>query len=198
MTRLPTMFLPLAALAALPCGAVAQTEPPAPAAAPAPDAKAMFQQRYADLRSAMEKGEAEGIEAILTPDFTAVDRRGQTRTVDDVISMSARMAMMGDPGDRKTAITINSVAMNADSADVNQTTDTKMTREGRDGQTHQLEMISTSNDHWVNQKGVWRMQKQTPQAMTMKRDGVEMTPGDRPGRGGPPPGDGAPPPPPAD
>lgn len=201
MIRPPLLILPLAALAALPGAALAQTTAaPAAVPAPSPETLALFSRRYADLRSAMEKGEAEGIEAILTPDFTSTDRRGETRTVDDVISMSARMAMMGDPGGRKSTTTIASIAMNGDGADIEQTTDTTMSRAGRDGQTHKLEMIATSDDHWVNQKGVWRLQKQTPKAMKIMRDGVEMKPGEGPGRGGrggpggPPPGDGAPPP----
>jgi len=201
MKRLPALTLPL--LVTLPGAASAQAETtaPVPAAVPAPDAKAMFAQRYADLRKAMASGESDPIFAILTKDFTFTDRRGQTRTADDMVSMAARMAMMGDPADRKTNTVIASVAMTgADAADVEQITDTTMTREGRDGQTHKIEMTATSLDHWVLQDGVWRLQKETPKSMTLKRDGVEFQPGQgrpgggRRGRGGPPPGDGAPPP----
>ncbi|MDE2562279.1 MAG: nuclear transport factor 2 family protein [Sphingomonadales bacterium] len=189
MKRLPALILPLAALGAtLPGAALAQPEAPS---VPAPDAKAIFAQRYADLRKAMASGEADPILAILTPDFTFTDRRGQTRTADDMVSMAARMAMMGDPSDRKTTTSIASATIDGAAADVEQTTDTTMTREGRDGQTHQFEMISTSLDHWVQQDGVWRLQKETPKAMTLKRDGVEFQPGERRGgHGGPPPGSG--------
>lgn len=199
MKRLPVLLLPLAALAAALPGA-APAQPAVQAPAPTPDAKAIFAQRYADLRAAMAKGEADPILAILTPDFTFTDRRGETRTADDMVSMAARMAMMGDPADRKTNTSIGSATIDGDAADVEQTTDTTMTRQGHDGQTHKIEMVATSLDHWVRQDGVWRLQKETPKSMSLKRDGVEFQPGQgrpgggRRGRGGPPPGDGGPPP----
>ena len=167
------------------------------------DTQADLTARYAALKAAMDDREDKPIKAFLTKDFHATDLQGEVHNADEMI---AGLAMIPDDPAMKSETTILGVAVDGATAKVSQKRDTNMSRQGRDGATHAIEMISQSDDVWVQSKGVWLLQSTETQDMTFKRDGVEMRhfhkgdpmPPRRPRGEGGPRGEGPPPgPPPA-
>lgn len=173
------------------------------------DTKADIEARYAGLKVAMDERDDKAIKKFLTKDFQSVDITGESSDADDMIT---RLAMIPVSPDTKTSSSVESVTVEGTTARAVATRSMQMQRQGRDGQTHQGEMIQSSNDTWVQQGTTWLLKSTEVQQVTMKRDGVVMRsfkkgdpiPPRRPrgeGRGGPqggpaggPPPEGAPPP----
>lgn len=174
------------------------------------DTKADIEARYAGLKVAMDERDDKAIKKFLTKDFQSVDITGESSDADDMIT---RLAMIPVSPDMKTSSTVETVTVEGTTAKAIATRSMQMQRQGRDGQTHQGEMIQSSNDTWVQQGTTWLLKSTEVQQVTMKRDGVVMRSfkkGDPipprgmrgGGRGGPPggpaggpPPEGAPPPP---
>lgn len=174
------------------------------------DTKADIEARYAGLKVAMDERDDKAIKKFLTKDFQSVDITGESSDADDMIT---RLAMIPVSPDMKTSSTVETVTVEGTTARAVATRSMQMQRQGRDGQTHQGEMIQSSNDTWVQQGTTWLLKSTEVQQVTMKRDGVVMRSfkkGDPipprgmrgGGRGGPPggpaggpPPEGAPPPP---
>lgn len=190
----------------LACGGLA-----APALA---DPKSDFQARYDALEKAMDTREPEQIQPLVTPDYSVTDIGGRKQ---DLEGMLDRLSMIPVDPDRRELVTIDSVEVHGDSADVLQHRERSGTREGPDGKEHTMSFVTASHDTWVQGPKGWLLKASEAETMTISRDGQvmrQMKKGDpmpprgmrRGGRGpggaggdgmGPPPGGppmGAPPP----
>ncbi len=157
------------------------------------DAKAGFQARYTELRTAMQAHDEAAIGAILTPDYAMTDVRGDTHTRADMLAGGGRMGggRPGGPGaaradaakpdaakpadaarsERKIDQTVLSANVAGDVATVGQQLVMSGSREGDDGQPHTMEMTMLGTDTWVRQNGVWLLKASVQTDMTVKRDG---------------------------
>ena len=169
----------------------------APALAQA-DAKAPFEARYAELRTAMQARDEAAINAVLTPDYVLSDVQGETRTRADVATMGGRMGGRGrgprpegargkggpppagprpdgpPPGERpqrKIEQTVLSAAINGSVATVQQQLVMGGQREGDDGEMHTMQMTMKATDVWVKQGEVWMLKASNQTEMEMQRDG---------------------------
>lgn len=155
--RLPALF----------AGALALTVLVAPAQAQ-DDAKAQFQARYSQLRTAMEAHDAATVGTILAPEYTMTDMRGEVR---DRAAVMERMAKMAQGPARKGETTVLSATITGDSAKVEQKLAGSMKRVGDDGEEHTMEMVALNDDTWAKRGGAWLLVKSVQKGITIKRDG---------------------------
>lgn len=135
------------------------------------DAKAAFTARYAQLRTAFESRDPKAIKALLAPKFQSFDVRGEASDADEMIDDLGRFPPNAD---RKTEMTIKSVATKGDTAVVEQTRDIKLSHPGPDSAAHAMEIVSTSDDSWVQSPSGWLLASTATIDMTIMRDGVVM------------------------
>lgn len=146
----------------------------APAAAQE-DAKAAFQARYAELRSAMESQDAAKVGALITPDYQMTDVNGQVRDFAAVMERMNKMRQAGGGGAQRTSnTTVISATIAGDVATVEQKLEAGGKRMGDDGEEHTMEMIVLSTDTWVKKGDAWLLRKSDQKDMTIKRDGEEF------------------------
>lgn len=164
--RLTPFLAPIMAVAMLSTPALAQE-----------DAKAAFQARYAELRTAMEAHDAAKVSALIAPDYQMTDINGQVRDFAAVMERMNRMrqgAGAGAGGERKANTTVLSATITGDSAQVEQRFEGGGKRTGDDGEEHTMEMIVLSSDVWVKKGDAWLLQKSDQKDLTIKRDGEEF------------------------
>ena len=135
------------------------------------DAKSDFEARYAMLNAAEASRDAKAIKALLAPKFQSIDVRGEASNADEMIDDLGRF-----PPDakRSTQTTIQSVTVKGDTALVEQTRDIKLSHPGMDGAAHAMEIITQSDDNWVQSSGGWLLAKTTATEITLIRDGAVM------------------------
>lgn len=132
------------------------------------DAKSDFGARYAQLETAMDTREPDEIEPFVTSDYSVTDIGGRKQ---DLEAMLDRLAMIPvDPG-RKEQVTIDSVDVQGDTAQVLQHRERSGSREGPDGATHTMRFVTASQDTWVQSPSGWRLKTSVAQTMTVSRDG---------------------------
>ena len=155
----PSLRLPLILAAAFAISA--------PALAQA-DSAALFQGRYADLRSAMQEKDAVKIAAVLAPDYRMTDIQGEEH---DAAALAERMGRMPQGAGRSVETKVLSAAITGESAAVEQELTGAMTRAGPDGAEHRMELHLRSADSWALRGGQWLLVKSVQQELTVKRDG---------------------------
>ncbi|WP_226633844.1 nuclear transport factor 2 family protein [Novosphingobium profundi] len=148
---------------AVPSGAsLAATSPDAPALQ-ADMARAELQQRYDELRHAMEQRSAPGIEALLAPGFTSTELSG--RTLDAKAMIAEVQDAPADPN-RDTRTTIKALTLDGKEARVRQTMTASAQVRG-----HAMEMIALAEDTWIHGEDGWKLKTTTSQEMTVTQDG---------------------------
>jgi ketosteroid isomerase-like protein len=162
MKRAP--FLAGLFLAALPMLALAQADRPGDA-----EMRAVFQQRYADMKTAMASRDADAIAALLAPGFTSVDSEGATETAEQMIQ-----AVVATPVDanKQSDTTLVSVAIEGDSATVEQRYHMTTTRlPAGAGAPQAIDLVSTSVDTWRQIAGTWLMARTVTRQLDVRVDG---------------------------
>ena len=152
--RLPMM---ISAALALASPALAQADP-----------AALFQARYADLRSAMQEKDAAKLSAVLAPDYTMTDIQGEQH---DAAAMTERMGRMPQSAGRSVETRVLSATITGESAAVEQELTGGMTRAGADGVEHRMELQLRSSDTWALRGGNWLLVRSVQKELTVKRDG---------------------------
>ncbi|TYC81587.1 nuclear transport factor 2 family protein [Novosphingobium sp. BW1] len=148
---------------AVPTGAsLAATSQDAPALQ-ADTARAELQQRYDELRHAMEQRSAPRIQALLAPGFTSTELSG--RTLDTEAMIAELQGAPADP-DRDTRTTIKAITLDGTEARVLQTMTASAQVRG-----HAMEMIARAEDTWVHGEDGWKLKTTTSQEMTVTQDG---------------------------
>ncbi|HMT47653.1 MAG: hypothetical protein RL702_758 [Pseudomonadota bacterium] len=155
----PSLRLPLILAAAFALSAPAHAEA---------DSAALFQGRYADLRSAMQEKDAAKIAAVLAPDYRLTDIQGDEH---DAAAMTERMGRMPQSAGRSVETKVLSAAITGDSAAVEQELSGAMTRAGPDGADHKMELLLRSADTWALRGGTWLLVRSVQKELTVKRDG---------------------------
>ena len=135
------------------------------------DAKAVFQARYGELRTAMEAHDADGVGKVMAPDYQATDLRGEVRTRADMMERMAKMAGRAPDPSRKAETTVISAVISGDTAKVEQQLSGGGKRTGDDGAEHTMEMVMKNTDDWAKRSGVWMLVKSVQTGITVKRDG---------------------------
>lgn len=154
--RLRTALLPLIiGCAALPHAALA-------------DPKSDFEARYAQLETAMDTREPEQIQPLVTPDYSVTGFDGRKQ---DLASVLDRLAMVPVDPDRREVVTVDSVDVHGDIAEVLQHRERSGTREGPDGKEHTMSMVLASHDTWVQSPKGWLLKSSEAETMTINRDG---------------------------
>lgn len=162
----------------------------APVASPTPnpapnDGKTAFQERYAELRTAMQLHDAAAIDKLVSPDFSLTDIRGGIHTRGDMINHAGRMGRRGNDQapqkkdgkgrpqrpERKINQTVLSVAVDGDTATVDQQLAMNGPREDEDGNEHAMEMTMRATDTWTKRDGAWLLKSSVQKDITVKRDG---------------------------
>ena len=139
----------------------------APAFAQA-DPAALFQARYADLRSAMQDKDKARIAAVLAPEFTLTDIQGEQHKA---AAMTERMGRMPQSAGRSVETKVLSAAITGDRAAVEQELTGAMSRTDPDGEEHNMELQLRSSDIWALRGGNWLLVSSVQKELTVKRDG---------------------------
>lgn len=132
------------------------------------DPKTDFDARYAELETAMDSREPEQIKPFVTPDYSVTDIGGRKQDLD---AMLDRLAMIPVDPDRKEKITIDSVDVQGDTAQVLQHRERSGSREGPDGKEHTMSFVTASQDTWVQSPKGWLLKTSEAETMTVTRDG---------------------------
>jgi len=156
MTR--TWLLTAAVASAVPTAALA-------------DDKATFQARYAQLEEAIETRELDKVRPFITPDYTTTDIAGRKQTAEEMLD---RLAMVPVDPARRDVLTIDTVDVQGDTAQVANRRTRSGTREGRDGKPHTMSFVTASKDTWVRSSGSWLLKDSEAQNVTITRDGQVM------------------------
>ena len=106
MSRLPMLSLLLPAAFAIAAPAAAQEDP-----------AALFQARYADLRSAMQAKDPVQIAGVIAPEYTMTDIQGEEH---DAAAMTERMGRMPQGAGRSVETKVLSATITGESAVVEQ------------------------------------------------------------------------------
>ena len=155
----PSLRLPLILAAAFALSAPAHAEA---------DSAALFQGRYADLRSAMQEKDAAKIAAVLAPDYRLTDIQGDEH---DAAAMTERMGRMPQSAGRSVETKVLSAAITGDRAAVEQELTGAMSRTDPDGEEHNMELQLRSSDIWALRGGNWLLVSSVQKELTVKRDG---------------------------
>ncbi|MFM5886573.1 MAG: nuclear transport factor 2 family protein [Novosphingobium sp.] len=135
------------------------------------DAKAQFQARYGELRSALEAHDAAAMGKIIAPEYVMTDIQGGTHNAAEVMERMAQMAGKSPDPSRKAATTVLSAVVSGDSATVEQQLAGGGKRTGDDGAEHTMEMVMKGTDSWARRDGAWVLVKSVQTGITVKRDG---------------------------
>jgi hypothetical protein len=141
---------------------------PATALANNEDLRTMLQSQYAAMKAAMSARDNAAIEAILAPDFQGIDISGQSETAKQMIAEVD--ALKPDPHKASTT-TLISVNLLPNEAIVMQRYDMKTIRDALDGSTHNIELVTLSEDTWIDKKGVWLIKRTVTNELSIFRDG---------------------------
>src|SRR5450755_530956 len=101
--------------------------------------RAVFEGRYAAMKSAMAARDGKAVSEILAPDFISEDTSGQTENADTMVQEV--VALPKDPL-KVSNTTILSIKVNENSATVDQHYDMKTTKTGPDGNKRDVELIA--------------------------------------------------------
>lgn len=130
--------------------------------------RSALESRYAAMKSAMAAKNGEAISAILAEDFVSVDISGKTGNASQVIQEV--LALPFDPN-KASKTTLTSIKTDADKAMVEQRYDMKTKKNDQNGNSHDVELITSSSDTWVSKKGVWLLQRTETKQMDYTIDG---------------------------
>ena len=156
------LAIALTGICAAPHGALAST---------GGDPKSDFEARYAQLNTAEEARDAKAIKALLAPKFQSIDVRGEASDADEMID---DLGHFPADANRKTTTTLKAVTVTGDAAVVQQSRDIRLSHPGMDGAAHAMEIITQSDDNWVQSSGGWLLAKTTATEITLIRDGAVM------------------------
>ncbi len=133
------------------------------------DAKATFQARYGELRTAMQAKDAAAVSKILAPDYQMTDIQGGTHDAAEVSQMMQR-GPAADP-ERKTETTVLNATITGTTATVQQQMMFSGKRAGPDGAEHSMEVQILSDDSWVKSGDAWVLKSSLQKELTVKKDG---------------------------
>jgi len=128
------------------------------ACADEPNLHQSFNEKYAAMKSAMAARDGRAMAALLAPDFVSTDVSGHTGTGAQMIDEVKQLPL--DPN-KMSQTTINSIDVSGDTALVNQTYDMHTQKAGAGATLQNVELISVSNDTWINSNGKWLLQSTT-------------------------------------
>lgn len=138
--------------------------------------KKQLQANYNAISQAVKNNKVDKLGSMLTDDYTAVQKNGQSLTKQQV--MTEFKGLASQLRNTKWVRTVKSVALSGNQAvaivDGNfsgQITDP------RDNKTHSLSQVATSKDTWIKKGGKYLLQKSEVQKNTMTMDGKAMTAG---------------------
>lgn len=134
----------------------------------AQDAKSVFAPRYAELHAATEARDMAAIGKIVTADFEMTDIRGDVHTMAEMQDMFAKMPQ--DPN-LKPKYEILSAKIEGTTATVQNQMSMHMSRPMEDGSVAELDITVISEDNWVQQGGVWMLQKSVQKDISVAKDG---------------------------
>ncbi|WP_309750994.1 nuclear transport factor 2 family protein [Novosphingobium sp.] len=147
-------------------GAMATVAIVAPAFAQ--DAKAVFEPRYAELHKASEARDFAAAAKLMTPAYEMVDIRGDSHTMSEMQDMMGQMPQ--DPN-MKPKYEIVSATISGTTATVQNKMEMHMSRPMEDGTTAELDVTVISEDSWVQQGGVWLLNKTVQKDLSVSKDG---------------------------
>ena len=147
-------------------GAMATVAIVAPAFAQ--DAKEVLAPRYAELHAASDARDLAAMGKLMAPEYEMIDIRGDSHTMAEMADMMAKMPQ--DPN-MKPKYAILTAAITGTSATVKQQMDLTMSREMEDGTTAELDVTVISEDSWVQQGGVWLLNKTVQKDLSVSKDG---------------------------
>ena len=136
----------------------------------AQDAKAAFDARYGELRSAMQTRDAAAISKIIAPDYVMVDIQGDEHPMSEMQDMMAKMPANPDPA-QGPKTTVLSAAVTGTTALVKQQMDIHVVRKGEDGKDMVLDVTILNDDTWMQRGGTWLLTRSEQKDLTVAKDG---------------------------
>jgi hypothetical protein len=112
----------------------------------------VLEDRYAAMKSAMEKRDGDALSSLLTANFVSVDVSGQQENAAQII---AELKQLPADDARTSKTTIRSIKVERGTARVEQEYDMKTKRAAADGKIQDIELVTVSEDVWILSKGVW-------------------------------------------
>lgn len=134
----------------------------------AQDAKTVFEPRYAELHAATDARDMTALGKIVTPDYQMTDIRGDTHNLTEMQGMFAKLPQ--DPA-MKPKYAIVSATISGASAVVQQQMQMHVKRPMEDGSVAELDITIISDDTWIQQSGVWLLQKTVQKDISVAKDG---------------------------
>lgn len=132
------------------------------------DAKAAFEARYTELRTAMVARDAAKVGAVLAPDYQSTDIRGDVHSRSEVLE---RLGQMPGGSDAKPQTRVIAVSLNGESAAVDSEMTVQMKRPDDKGEEMTLDITVKADDTWVQRGGAWLLQKTVQKEMSVARNG---------------------------
>lgn len=132
------------------------------------DAKAAFEARYTELRTAMVGRDTDKVGAVLAPDYQSTDMRGETHSRSEVLE---RLGQMPGGSDAKPQTRVIGVKLNGESAAVDSEMSVQMKRPDEKGEEMTLDITVKADDTWVQRGGAWLLQKTVQKEMVVARNG---------------------------
>jgi hypothetical protein len=118
--------------------------------------RAVFDGRYATLKSAMATRDEKEITSLLATGFTSVDIVGKEKTAAQMVQ--ELQSLPQDPH-KESNTTILSVKVSGDTAVVEQRYNMKTSKTGADGVKKDVELTALSTDTWVSVNGAWLLRR---------------------------------------
>lgn len=137
------------------------------------DLTALFDQRYAAMKQAMNARNAQAIAALLAPGFVSEDAAGKQTAAAQMIQEVTTLPQ--DPN-KTSHTTILSVKLNdqGDEATINQRYDMKRSQAAPSGQENILTVTALSTDIWVKQNNIWLFKHSTTNQMDVAINGAKI------------------------
>lgn len=136
-------------------------------AAYAQDDQAAFEARYTQLRTAIIAKDRAAAEKLLAADYESTDIRGETHNRSEVLDRLSQIPQGVEPPQNK----VLKLAVNGDSAAVENQMTMHMKRTGDDGAEVKLDVTVVSDDTWVQRSGTWLLQKSVQKDLSVAKDG---------------------------
>jgi hypothetical protein len=124
--------------------------------------KTTLQGRYAAMKSAMASHDATAIGALLAPNFTSVDVSG---AVENGADMVREVLLLPKDPSKTSVTTILSVTSSGTTANVRQRYDMKKVKQAADGTKQNIELVTVSDDTWIQSGGKWLIQRTATKQM---------------------------------
>jgi ketosteroid isomerase-like protein len=121
------------------------------------DVRRALEERYAAMKSAMEKRDANALSSLLAPNFVSIDVAGQSESAAQMIDELKKAPPADD--NRATKTTLRSITMNGRTAVVDQLYEMQTSKAAADGSVQKIELRTVSEDTWTNSNGVWRIER---------------------------------------